>query len=395
MNPLLISAQAPKRPPERAAPQYHPLSMALHALMAVGLVAMVGLGLFMTGLSFSPQRLQLYNWHKWLGVALLALWGLRLLWRWRHPAPALPLAVQAAMPTWQHRAHRWTHVALYGLMGAVPLLGWAYSSAAGFPVVWWGVWPLPDWVPRDPEWAATLKLLHRLAAYALAALMALHVAAALKHHWVDRDGLLERMWPFGRWGRSAAFAVAAGMAVALLLALPVSARAQQALVPGQSRLAFVIQQMGVPVEGQFRRFDAQLAFDPARPDTSRLGLTVDVTSATLGSPEIDAELPKAIWFNAARHGQAVFQSTQVKALGPGRFEVTGTLTLKGISRTVVVPVVLSQAGAGAQLVTTATGSFTLPRLAFRLGEQEWADTSLLADAVQVRFSLVLKGIQKL
>ena len=369
--------------------------MALHALMAVGLIGLLGLGLTMTELPFSPRRLQLYNWHKWLGVTLLALWALRLLWRWRHPAHALPVAVQAAMPAWQHRAHRWTHGALYALMGAVPLLGWAYSSAAGFPVVWWGVWPLPDWVPRDPDWAAALKPLHQWAAHALAALVALHVAAALKHHWVDRDGLLARMWPLGRWGRSAAFAVAAGLAVVLLLALPTAARAQQALVPEQSRLAFVIQQMGVPVEGHFRRFDAQLAFDPARPANSRLGLTVDVASATLGSPEIDAELPKTVWFHTARHAQAVFQSTQVKALGAGRFEVAGTLTLKGVSRPVVVPVSLSQTGAGANLTTTATGSFTLQRLAFRLGEQEWADTSLLADAVQVRFSLVLKGVPKL
>ncbi len=182
---------------------------------------------------------------------------------------------------------------------------------------------------------------------------------------------------------------------AALMAGPPVAWAQQALVPAQSRLGFVIQQMGVPVEGHFRKFDAQLAFDAAKPGNSRLSLTVDVGSATLGTPEIDAEMPKAVWFNAARFPQAVFQSTQVKPLGGGRYEVAGGLTVKGVRRDVVVPLTLTQTGAGAGLITTATGSLSVPRLAFRLGEQEWADTSLLADAVQVRFSLAISGVPKL
>ncbi len=180
------------------AARHHPLSRWLHGVMALGLVAMLGLGLYMTGLPFSPWRLKLFNWHKWLGMLLLVLLAVRVFWRLRHPAPPLPPAVERAMPPWQHQAHRATHLGLYVLMALVPLLGWAYSSAAGFPVVWMGWLPLPDWVPRDPQWAQVLKPLHRLAAYGLAALIGLHVAAALKHHLVDRDGLLWRMWPVGR-----------------------------------------------------------------------------------------------------------------------------------------------------------------------------------------------------
>ena len=84
---------------------------------------------------------------------------------------------------------------MYALFFAVPLLGWAYSSAAGFPVVWFGVWPLPDFVPASPALAEMLKPLHMLAAYSLAGLIVLHIAAALKHQWIDRDGLLARMLP--------------------------------------------------------------------------------------------------------------------------------------------------------------------------------------------------------
>ncbi|WP_372661669.1 cytochrome b, partial [Hydrogenophaga sp.] len=142
---------------------------------------------------FSPWRLQLYNWHKWAGMSVLTLSALRLLWRWMKKPPPLPEAVAANMPRWQQWAHHATHAALYVLFFAVPLLGWAYSSAAGFPVVPFGLFQMPDFVPVSEALADVLKELHGLAAYGLAILVVLHVAAALKHHWIDRDGLLTRM----------------------------------------------------------------------------------------------------------------------------------------------------------------------------------------------------------
>jgi len=98
------------------------------------------------------------------------------------------------MPGWQRWAHHATHVGLYVLFFAVPLLGWAYSSAAGFPVVLFGVWPLPDFVPVSEALADGLKQAHEVTALSMAALVLLHVAGALKHHFVDRDGLLKRMF---------------------------------------------------------------------------------------------------------------------------------------------------------------------------------------------------------
>lgn len=188
--------------------------------------------------------------------------------------------------------------------------------------------------------------------------------------------------------------VVALSSLACLLAAP-SALAQQKLIPAQSSLAFVIKQMGVPVEGQFRSFDAQVAFDPAKLATSRIGFTVDIGSATMGLKEVDVELPKPVWLAAARFPQATFQSSALKALGGGRYEVAGKLSIKGTSRDVTVPVTLAQTGAAPNLTTTASGVFSIPRLAFKVGEAEWADTSMVADEVQVRFKLAVTGIQKL
>lgn len=167
--------------------------------------------------------------------------------------------------------------------------------------------------------------------------------------------------------------------------------AQQKLVPAQSEIVFVSKQMGVPVEGRFKKFDAQISFNPDKPDTSKIAFTVDTGSATLGVPETDAELPKPTWFNVPKFPQATFQSSSVKGLGAGKFEVAGKLSIKGFSRDVVVPVTLTQNGAA----TTATGTFSLKRLAFKIGENEWSDTSMVADDVQVKFKLALTGVGKL
>ena len=168
------------------------------------------------------------------------------------------------------------------------------------------------------------------------------------------------------------------------------ALAQQKLVPAQSEVLFTARQMGVPLEGRFKKFDAQLAFDPAKPETSRIQFTVDTCSATLGSRETDAELPKATWFNVPQFPQATFQSSSVKALGSGKFEVAGKLTIKGTARDVVLPVALTQANG----TTTAVGTLALKRLAYKIGENEWADTSMVADDVQVKFKLALTGVGK-
>lgn len=158
-----------------------------------------------------------------------------------------------------------------------------------------------------------------------------------------------------------------------------------------SELAFTTRQMGVPVEGKFARFSAQVALDPRKPETGRVSLTIDTASARFGSAELDAEVPKPTWLHAAGFPQATFQSSRIRAVGSGRFEVAGQLTIKGATRDIVVPVQLAPAGAH----QVASGSFAIKRLDFKVGEAEWADTSMLANDVVVRFKLTLAGLPPL
>jgi polyisoprenoid-binding protein YceI len=178
---------------------------------------------------------------------------------------------------------------------------------------------------------------------------------------------------------------------AIALALSGAALAEQKLLPAQSEVAFTSRQMGVPVDGKFRTFNAQVAFDPKKPETARIGITIDLASVSLGAPESEAELVKQPWFDTKKFPQASFQSTSVKATGPGKFDVAGKLAIKGNARDVVVPVTLAQAGG----VTTASGAFALMGLDFRIGEGEWADTSMVANDVQVKFRLALSGVAPL
>jgi len=171
-------------------PRYTGVAIALHWLLGLMIVGAFAVGLYMADLPMSPTRLKLFNWHKWAGITILALSVLRLLWRFGHRPPAdLPA------PRWQNLAAHGMHWALYALFLLVPLAGWAYSSAAGFPVVWFGVLPLPDFVGKDKALADVLKEGHGLLAWLLAVLVLLHIAAALKHHFIDRDGLIDRMRP--------------------------------------------------------------------------------------------------------------------------------------------------------------------------------------------------------
>jgi cytochrome b561 len=172
------------------AQRYSTTAIALHWLAALLIVCGFTLGLSMVDLPISRQKLQWYAWHKWIGITVFLLTCARLAWRLWHPAPASP-----AMPAWQVRAASLTQGALYVLLLVIPVSGWLYSSATGVQVVYLGLIPLPDLAPKDKETAAILLVVHQTLNFTMLALVCLHTAAALKHHFVDRDTVLARMLP--------------------------------------------------------------------------------------------------------------------------------------------------------------------------------------------------------
>ncbi|QID17983.1 cytochrome b [Nitrogeniibacter mangrovi] len=171
--------------------RYTRTAIALHWLIAVGIGATFVLGLYMHDLPLSPTKLKLYSWHKWAGVTLFALAAFRLGWRLTHPAPALP----DTMPPRLRQAAHVAHGLLYALMFAIPIVGWLMSSAKGFQTVWFGVLPLPDLLDKNKALGDALAEVHETLAFILLGLVVVHAAAALKHHFIDRDTVLSRMLP--------------------------------------------------------------------------------------------------------------------------------------------------------------------------------------------------------
>ncbi len=172
--------------------RYTSTSIALHWAMALGLAGTFALGFYMADLSLSPTKLKLYSYHKWAGITLLLFALARLAWRVGHSAPELP----EGMPAIQRLAAHAAHWVLYGLMLGIPLSGWLMSSAQGFPVVWFGLVPLPDLVAKNKELGVVLGQIHVILNYCLLAVVLVHIVAALKHHFIDNDGLLGRMLPW-------------------------------------------------------------------------------------------------------------------------------------------------------------------------------------------------------
>jgi len=157
--------------------------------MAVLIVTMLCLGLYMTSLILSPQKLTLYGWHKELGVSVLMLAVLRAAWRLMRVIPAFP----SSMPQWEKLAAHASHLALYGFMFMLPITGWLMSSAAGFPISFFGLFTLPTIIHSNKYLQSFFKTTHEYLAYALIALLCLHVLAALKHHFIDKDEILKRI----------------------------------------------------------------------------------------------------------------------------------------------------------------------------------------------------------
>lgn len=190
-NTTSVTTPAMSTPSAPTAARYSTTAIALHWWIALFIVAAFVIGQLLEDMAFSPFKLRVISWHKWLGVSVFLLVWVRLAWRLTHRPPALP----TGMSGWQQSAAHALHFLLYLLMVAVPLSGWLMSSAKGVPTVFLGVLPLPDLLSADKQLGSFLAGIHSLLTKALLVLVLAHVAAAIKHHIIDKDDVLLRMMP--------------------------------------------------------------------------------------------------------------------------------------------------------------------------------------------------------
>jgi cytochrome b561/polyisoprenoid-binding protein YceI len=339
---------------------YTRTAISLHWLIALLVFAGWGLGVYMHDLPASPDKARYYGWHKSIGVTVFLLALLRVAWRATHAPPPLP----ASVPAWQASASRVSHALLYLLILVIPLTGWLMSSAKGFQTLYFGVLPIPDLLGKDEPLGKLLERVHILLAFTLAGLVGLHLAAALKHHFVDRDAVLRRMLPVL-------------LAALLLGALPASS-----VDLARSEVTATFRQLNVPVSGRFDSFRGSVRFDPRRTEATSARIEVDTASFDLGDADYNQEVRGTAWFDSARHPRASFVSSRVTPAGPGRFSAAGTLTFKGRAQPLEVPFTV-RAGDGRRVFE---GQFTLSRKAYGVGDPQWDD--VLEDPVVVRFRIV-------
>lgn len=169
----------------------------------------------------------------------------------------------------------------------------------------------------------------------------------------------------------------------LLAAAIASPCAAQAIDPARSRITVLARQMNVPVEAPFRKFSAQVSFDPGKPEAASARIEIDLNSFDIGDPEINESVKERNWFDTKNHPTARFVSSSVRALGGRRFEARGPLTIKGKTFEVAAPFTVKAEG-GARIYE---GAFPIRRLQYDIGDAHWRDTSVVADEVQIRFRL--------
>ncbi|MBI5642935.1 MAG: cytochrome b/b6 domain-containing protein [Deltaproteobacteria bacterium] len=341
-------------------------AITLHWACAALIVSAFALGEYLEGLALSPLKLRLFSYHKWTGVTVFFLAAFRLAWRAYHPAPPLP----EEAPPWERSAAKAAHLALYALMFAIPLTGWLMSSAHGFQTVYAGILPIPDLLSKNKETAKQLEFIHSTLNKALLVIFVLHLAAALKHHFKDRDDVLKRMLKYTRL-----------LAVLLLIPILPSRLDAAEVLREASSLTFISKQMGVPIKGSFAKFDADVRFDPKNMERSRANITIHLDSIDAGSDDATVEIKRRPWFDVSNHPRAEFVSSSLKALGPNQYRVAGKMTIKGRERAASADFYAKRENN----LWLFEGKFILKRLDFGIGEGAWSDTGTVADEVEVFF----------
>jgi cytochrome b561/polyisoprenoid-binding protein YceI len=368
---------------------YGRVARTFHWLTALMIGGNVVLGLWASRLPLDDlsRKVELFSWHKTLGVAIFAVASLRILWAVSQPRPA-PLHPERRAETLLAEAVHWL---LYGALVLVPLTGWIeHAATEGYAPILWPLGQELPLVPNSPTLAITMAAIHHVFAWLLIGTVLLHVAGALKHALIDRDGVLARMLsgrPAGNGGAAShglpALAAAAVFAAGTAYAL--TTRPPEAGVPVQPEqvasewqvidkdLGFTIRQMGSEVQGGFSAWTAAIAFDPATGEGS-VRVVIDMTSVTIGT--VTEQAKGADFFDVAQHPTAVFEGV-IRPQGEG-FVAEGPLTLKGATVPLSLPFALGIEDGVARMEGTVS-----------LDRRNWAIGTGYADEATVGFGVDL------
>jgi len=370
--------------------KYGDTAIILHWLIAFLILGLLAIGKYMTGLAENdPLRFELTQWHKSFGIAVLVLSVFRLLWRFTNRPPAEP----ASLPTWQKHVSGLVHLTLYALMFALPVTGWIMVSASplNLDTVLFGVIPWPH-LPPFPELAnkdAIAKAFHdyhEWAGTALIVLLLAHIGAALKHHFFDKDAILQRMVPDGA---SIAFNTKIGLLLILLMAMGGaliwlnSTRANALILgAGESDVRFIADVTGEATVGIFTTSTVIATLDENNLANSSISATVTTASITSENYQVAGSLPDADWFDVENYPQALFESTNIESNGEGELLVTGDLTMKAVTKSVTFTMSLTTE-AERQM---ARGTFPIDRRDFLMGLDSQASSDYVAFEVQIAFA---------
>ncbi len=353
------------------------VSQLLHWLIVALIAIQAALGLTGRLLPLGVEKLAMLARHKSIGITILGLAALRLLWRWLNPTPPLP----SNLTPHERFLARCTHATLYVLLFAMPLTGWIMSSARGFPVSWFNLYQLPDLVPKSRAIYDAMVTTHAALAIALALTVTLHIAGALKHHFVLKDDTLRRMLPFGR------ITLAAVAGVVLAPAVAHAAGPVYAAVLAQSSLSYAFTQAGAGNQGRFKSFTA--SFDPA---AGRLEVVVVMRSYDTGDQQRNDTLGGKDFFDVAQYPQSRFSASRIEKTAAG-YEAIGSLTLRGVTRNIAIPFTWRTATMQGHSVGYLSGQTTLKRLDFGVGQGQWQSTDWVGNEVTIRYSLTLTAGQ--
>lgn len=346
--------------------QYGLAAKALHWGVALLIIAQFAIAWYMEELPKGLERFRYVELHKSIGVTILALMALRLFWRFYSPPPPLP----AGLPKWEILAAHAGHWAIYGFVILQSLSGMFMVWAANSPLNFFGWFVLPSPIAPDKPLREIFGEVHEIAAFAIIAILLVHIAAALRHHFILKNDILRRMLMI---------LLVAGASGVIL-----PARAATWNLLPDSKILFHFVQSGAKFSGQFSRFDARIDFDPAVPEEGRITVDIDIASIDTQNAERDAALAGKELFDAATWTQAQFTADKIRAVAMDKFEAVGALTIRDITRPLTLPFSLhiDKADDG-DVKATANGEVVISRRDFGLAQGQWAATDIVADEVTI------------